>query len=295
MSKTEIKEALRNLAGAHAGLDTLYEGYIERISLQQKGKADLARAILSWVVYARRMLSVVELREALAVSRGSATTKLDEESLMRSSDIEKLCAGLVKIDKASGTVQLFHPTAATYLLEKQRDWLANAHARIASTCLTYISMHPFTPDHLPALSTTRAAAPTTATTDGVRPTYAFLKYAVAYWADHTRHDEERVAEQAVRFLLNPGTVRTVGQLGVWLPQSTGDAQTPPALTGVHVAASFGLDALLARLIAHNAPVDTPDNLGCTPLSYAAAAGLCSGCWRTRVSMCRLRTTPAPRP
>lgn len=53
-------------------------------------------------------------------------------------DMISICAGLVTINRQSGTVSLIHYTTQDYLERTRADWCPDSDATIATSCLTYI-------------------------------------------------------------------------------------------------------------------------------------------------------------
>lgn len=69
---------------------------MESIRSQQSSSSDLAFSIFSWLVKARRTLTVEELREAVAIEQDQY--ELDELDLINRATLIDVCAGLVIID-----------------------------------------------------------------------------------------------------------------------------------------------------------------------------------------------------
>jgi hypothetical protein len=76
---------------------------MERIERQPNTK-ELAKRVLSWIIYASRPLSVEELRHALAVS--PKMTEMDPCNLVFEWKLTSVCAGLVVIDKEHRVIRL---------------------------------------------------------------------------------------------------------------------------------------------------------------------------------------------
>jgi hypothetical protein len=84
-------------------IDQIYDEAMERIERQSNTK-ELAKLVLSWVIYASRPLSIEELRHALAVS--PKMTEMDCRDLVFEWKLISVCAGLVVIDKEQQVVRL---------------------------------------------------------------------------------------------------------------------------------------------------------------------------------------------
>jgi hypothetical protein len=87
------------------GLDETCEQATKRIENQGEGFRKLAKQVLSWVIHAKRPLSTVELRHALA-----GMVKLDEEFLPEVEFLSSICAGLVTVDKQSNIIHFVSNT-----------------------------------------------------------------------------------------------------------------------------------------------------------------------------------------
>ena len=97
--------------------------------------------ILSWIVYAKRPITVLELQHALAVEIG--TCALDRENIPTVDHMVKACAPLVTVDKESNIIRLVHYTTQEYFEQPQMSWFPNAQANITETCVTYLSFDTF--------------------------------------------------------------------------------------------------------------------------------------------------------
>jgi hypothetical protein len=132
-----VREALQNLP---KDLTLVYDEIMQRIDHQNDEDRQLAHSTLTWVANAKRLLSVNELREALAIETGD--TSLDSDNLLDIDIILSVCAGLVIVDNAR-TVRLIHYTAQHYLDSIQMDRFPAAQTEITSRCLTYLSFQVF--------------------------------------------------------------------------------------------------------------------------------------------------------
>jgi hypothetical protein len=68
-----------------------------RIEQQHKVDKELAHQVLSWIVYARRPLTVEELQYAVSVSPGM--TELDPKGIIYKGKLTSVCAGLVVVER----------------------------------------------------------------------------------------------------------------------------------------------------------------------------------------------------
>jgi|ERR1700722_8467906 len=100
-SEKEVLDALENLPD---DIDDIYNDAMVRIERQPPRDKELAKKILSWITYARRPLSVVELQHALSVS--FKMTEMDPRSLIFAWKLTSVCAGLVVIDEEQCIIRL---------------------------------------------------------------------------------------------------------------------------------------------------------------------------------------------
>jgi hypothetical protein len=78
---------------------------MDRIEVQKTGLRDLAKQVLLWITCAKRPLTTLELRHALAVE--IAQSELDIENLPEVEDMISVCAGLVTVDEESDVIRLY--------------------------------------------------------------------------------------------------------------------------------------------------------------------------------------------
>ncbi|KAK6496345.1 hypothetical protein TWF481_002370 [Arthrobotrys musiformis] len=103
------------------GLDEAYNNAVERIEGQLQGFRELGMNLLLWIVFARRPLTVEELRHDLAVKVGISF--FDTRNLHTVKDVVSSCAGLVTVDRDSNIIRLVHYTTQEYF---QRNYWRGA-------------------------------------------------------------------------------------------------------------------------------------------------------------------------
>jgi hypothetical protein len=108
---------------------------MERIEEQGLDQAELAKDTLAWITCAKELISVPQLREALAVRVG--VFELDEDDCSDIEDIISACAGIVTVDKGSGIIRLVHYTTQEYFERTRELWFPNADTMITDACTTY--------------------------------------------------------------------------------------------------------------------------------------------------------------
>ncbi|KAF7356057.1 ANK-REP-REGION domain-containing protein [Mycena venus] len=138
VAKTTVKSVRETLENLPKDLDAAYKNTMDRINQQQTGDKELALAALTWIANAKRVLTVAELREALAVKAGAE--KLDPDDRPDISIISDVCAGLIifdnQVEGMSSKVRLVH-----YSTQKYLDGIfPEAHTDITRTLLTYLAL-----------------------------------------------------------------------------------------------------------------------------------------------------------
>jgi hypothetical protein len=257
-----IKNALSKLSKGSEALDIAYQDAIQRIDDQPEGHRDVAKEVISWIVHAKRRLTTEELREALAIEPGSKI--LDEENFTEIEDMVNSCAGLVTIDDESHIIRLVHYTTEEYFQKRIGDWIPNAPGRISVACLTYLTLDTFT----------TGACGTDEEFKTRLASNVLFDYASRHWADHLISSGTDVNDLALQFLLEGPLVQSTAQaLFVSEYRYSGYSQSfPEKVTGLHLAAHFGLDELLVLLVGRFDALNSRDGYGRTPLSYATASG-----------------------
>jgi hypothetical protein len=77
---------LKNLATKPGAYDHAYEDAVGRIEGQLADQKKLAKQVLSWIIYARRALTTMELQHALGVEVDDSY--LDEDNIP---DVKDMC------------------------------------------------------------------------------------------------------------------------------------------------------------------------------------------------------------
>ncbi|TFK24510.1 ankyrin [Coprinopsis marcescibilis] len=134
-----VKDLRDVLDGLPKGLDDMYSMTMHRIGAQPH--AELARRVLLWLIYARRSLSMEELRYAVSVCED--TFKFDPERLVEPDALLSLCCGLIVFDQESQVVRLVHYTASDYLKPVLARWYQDPQSLIASICTACLFQNSF--------------------------------------------------------------------------------------------------------------------------------------------------------
>jgi Ankyrin repeats (3 copies) len=257
-----IKRTLQNLPRGEKGLDETYKQAMRRIEGQDEGYRELARQVLSWITYAKKPLTTAELRHALAVKDSEG--KLDEDFIPNVEILDSVCAGLVTIEKNSDIIQLVHYTTQEYF--KRTSSFPNAETDMTVTCVTYLSFDTFAAGFCPTEEEFEARLQ-------LNPLY---NYAARNWGHHARAASTEVEQLILDFLDSAAKVSASSQAMMapkrywsYLKYSQ---EVTRQMTGVHLAAYFGLEKVTTTLLKNGYDPDPKDSHGRTPLSWAAKDG-----------------------
>lgn len=102
-NRTAILKAIEELPD---GFEGTYRDAMNRIDQQTAPRRHMAYRVLSWISYAFRPLSLVELQYALAVGQDTSITEVNEDDLDDEVFLTSVCAGLVIVSGESRQVGL---------------------------------------------------------------------------------------------------------------------------------------------------------------------------------------------
>jgi len=291
-NRKAIRTALPNLPHA---LDGTYDEAMNRIHGQNKEDTELAQRVLSWLSFALRPLTVVEMKHAISVQPDQAS--IDEDDLIDEEILLSVCAGLVVIDQESKVIRLIHYTTQEYFERNRQKEFPEGQTSIARTCLRYISFEVFQSGYC--------------TTDEQMEErllkYPLLQYAAQNWGNHARGDVERILKlQILEFLAQKSKVSSMVQvmqipsyrykgysqyppkavLSLWVAVILNLVDTAMTLlagdidlnirtgeeTAFCVAASRGYEVMVQLLVNKGANIEATDKFGETALWKAASEG-----------------------
>ncbi|KAJ7266837.1 ankyrin repeat-containing domain protein [Mycena rebaudengoi] len=173
-----VREALKNLP---TDLEHTYNEAMDRIEAQSQDDRNIAKRVLIWIANSKKPLSVAELQEAIAIEPG--TKRLDRDSLLDSDIILSVCAGLVVINHADGSVRFIHHTTQDYMDYVQSSKFPLAQTEITRGCLTYLLYDDF------------LQLPVSFDETGVlNGKYALLAYSFCYCLVHATGQPERILQ-----------------------------------------------------------------------------------------------------
>ena len=177
-SQKAVREALKALKTGPSATTDAFENAMKRINDQPKETSLMAMRTLLLLTYARRPLTVDELRHALAVEADEQDEKFDPDNVPEMEDVLPSCAGLVVVQSRQGAaesstttsletrsfltfesgngpslssdgnisgyvdgaiVQLVHKSFQDYLSLTKSQWFPHAESIMAAICRAYIS------------------------------------------------------------------------------------------------------------------------------------------------------------
>ncbi|KAJ7591869.1 hypothetical protein C8J56DRAFT_1162465 [Mycena floridula] len=252
-----LREALMSLP---KDINKSYDETMSRIVDQGEEYSQLAHRVFLWLAFAKRALTLLELRHALAVSEGMDEMELD--ALIQDGEfVASVCGGLVVIDKAQygSFPRLVHYTTKEYFELKVTTLFPDAQLSLTMTCLTYLSFKTFDTTDL----------------EIEREKRILFEYTSNRWGDHALSCEDRLCsgreqDAVLRFLRSAHNVQqawlSLDIFTHWQYRGSWDMELAP-----HLLARLGLAKILEMLINTGASADTPDISGRTPLFHAVEA------------------------
>lgn len=247
----------------------LYEAYNDamiRINQQNPDCEKLAKRTISWISCAKRPLKTKELQVALAVKADDTQINLENYTPIES--MVNVCGGLVTVDEKSNIIRLVHHTTQEYLEQYLGDWVPDAQEDIATTCLRYLSLDAFDEGFCPSERSLRSKL-------DLNP---FYDYAARNWGHHVRVAPKVDDRQVLKFLRNEAKVRGAHQAmypsdywiyGAYSEENQDDSRK---VTGLHLAADFGLEKMARLLLEEKQNPHLWDIFDMSPLCYAVRSG-----------------------
>ncbi|KAH7176210.1 hypothetical protein EDB81DRAFT_33562, partial [Dactylonectria macrodidyma] len=261
-SPKAIRTALAKLPTGSEAYDHAYQSAMERIKGQSSDQRKLAQEVLTWITSAKRPLKTSELQHALAVEVGKS--KLDEENLSQIEDMVSVCAGLVTVDDESDIIRLVHYTTQEYFERTQTQWFPAAETDITKICVTYLSFSVFETGFCRTDAEFEERL-------GSNPLY---DYAAHNWGKHARK-VQKCDQGVIDFLQDVKKVEASSQAIMAVKRSWPSKYSqdvPKKVTGLHLAAYFGVHGAASSLLKPWQDMDLDDSYGRTPLSWAARNG-----------------------
>ncbi|CEJ93677.1 hypothetical protein VHEMI09251 [[Torrubiella] hemipterigena] len=283
-SEFALCTALKSLPKGQNALAQAYGLTIKRIRSQPEGWRSLAERVLTLLTCAKSQLTTLELQDALAVTEGDS--RLDKTKRELTNTIVLVCAGLVTVDAYSGIIRLVHETTREYFAshmhcirpqkavtntedpmklddEKNASATVEAHRTFAIICISYLSFSDFD----------SGFCQTDAAFEQRLRSNQLYKYAACNWGYHA-HEASTLCPNITWFLEDSPKVEASSQALMatdsW--RSNWSQLVPKRVTGIHLAAYFGLQESVRILLQDWQNIDVRDDWGRTSLLYAARNG-----------------------
>lgn len=243
-------------------LDEAFESSLQRINAQSQSHSALANRVMGWIVSAERKLQMPELAHGLATEEGFDV--IDEENLVSSKTILKVCGGLVVLQGSA--VSMVHITVHTWLRNRY-DGLY--HKDLAESCLTYLTMTSFS----------SGAAQSLNEMDKRLSTFPFFSYAAQCWRRHLTKAKDARVVKSIDQLLNDSGLRSAAFQGANYKNSfkcpvirEAVLETmPQGHSALHFASYWNLSEMAERLLLNGEEKNAMDTQSWTPLHWACFA------------------------
>jgi hypothetical protein len=238
-------------------LDSAYLQAMEQIQVQSPKHQELAMQALSWITCAKRRLTSSELQHAIAVELKES--QLDTENIVDIGLTVSVCAGLVIVDKESDIIRLVHYTTQEYFERNLTTWFPNAHTDITEKCVTYLSFPVFETGFSPLEHHLAERFESN----------IFYVYAAQNWGWHAGKSSIEGERLILDLLESTAKVSACSQAMIYDGYGS---LFETEMTGLHLAAYFGLWKSTLALLERSLDVNSKDYAGQTPLSWAAKNG-----------------------
>lgn len=238
---------------------------MKRICDQAASQKRLAGNTLLWITCAKRPLTPLELRTALAVEVGDR--ELDQENLPDLEDIISTCAGLVTVrsDGSGEVIEMAHYTMKEFFTRSWTVWFPLAHESIATTCLTYLSFDAFQGGM--CFNDTEFEARL-----GQYPLYS---YAARNWGHHAR--VQHVNNDLIFSFLTDTLKVNASVQALFALRGLSNIghycrRIPFQFTPFHLAIHFGLENTVRLTIENRDQVYVRDSMNRNSMAWVAVAG-----------------------
>ena len=263
-NQTNLKAVRTTMTVMPKGVFEFYDDVLRRIEDQPNDDKALAKKALAYIFCARRLLSLPELSQMLAVEAGD--TDLDSNASPEPEILLTVCAGLITIDEQGTTVRFNHSTVQEHLETHGDKFFHEPEVKFSQTCLTYLSFTVFNDG--PSTSEQKLQKRL--------QDYPLLEYASRFWGDHLIAIQlhENVAPLLTRFLDEQKKLASAVQI-LFLPQRQSENRYnlfPKQHTALHQLAYWGLDQTMSNLLHTISDIDHQDSYGTTALMLAAKNG-----------------------
>ena len=248
LQKTPPSETSATLSRQPKGLNGIYERMLLEID---DSKRQEVVEMLRWLVAAERPLRLSELKAGLVSRiRGTNTTSNIEERVGFAGSILKV------VDSTDPSVQFFHRTAKTFLLNLDSTSNPGLHEfemkepeinfEVAKRCFEYIQRGSLSDGPIDLLDQ-ELGSPSSVR----RRQYPLVEYAAKYWPSHARKASPEIGnifDAWPNFSIPQSRIRKTWLTTYWSWDSR-KSTLPRDFSMMDLAAFFGITPLLSKLIA----------------------------------------------
>jgi hypothetical protein len=247
-------------------LEELYAQSMRRLESFAQETGRLAKSCFAWLLLSKEDLEITQLRHALGV--GERPSDFDKDNLPAANEIVKVCGGLVTLSGGNSSIVFSHSTVRDYLLDRLHDWAPDAEETVARGCIDYLNLDAFR----------RGRCDTDETFESRLRDFPLYRYAARHWGHYLRDIPTSILSpnEILSFLMDTAKVDSASQ-AVLAPENAplqvGYSQdTPKRMTGLHLAAYFGLVVVIELLLAQGQKPISNDSEHRTPLWRATEKG-----------------------
>ncbi|KPM36024.1 hypothetical protein AK830_g10546 [Neonectria ditissima] len=264
LDMTTLAQMRKSLKKMPTTITEAFESSVKRIDAQPRARRDLAYRVIAWITQSQRRLKADELVHALAVEEDS--DEFDEDNIPDVQLTLRVCVGLVTKEATDGSIGMVHTTAYEFFRSRGPQ---DIRRDIAATCLTYLTLPPFTSG--PCMNLDEMALRIQQ-----RP---FMVYASKFWGDYidTAEVEGELAPLVDSLLNSPKLRLSSFQALHHRPEirekylaAESLATIPTGQKPLHIAAYWNLVGTTRRLLQDGQDVSARDSQQWTPLHWAGS-------------------------
>ncbi|CAM1508031.1 Fc.00g048790.m01.CDS01 [Cosmosporella sp. VM-42] len=264
LDMTTLAQMRKSMVKMPTTITEAFESSVKRIDAQSLARRELAYRVIAWITQSQRRLKVNELVHALAVEEDS--DEFDEDNIPDVKLILRVCVGLVTKEATDDSVGMVHTTAHEFFHARSP---ANARKDIASACLTYLTVTPFTLGPCKSLDEITERI-------NQRP---FMLYAAKFWGKYI--DTEEVEEE-LSFLINKllcshelrlssfQALHYYSEITERVLATESLATIPTGQDAIHLAAYWNLAHTTESLLRNGHDRSARDSQQWTPLHWACS-------------------------
>ncbi|GLB45329.1 hypothetical protein LshimejAT787_2100890 [Lyophyllum shimeji] len=255
-SQSNVGEIIDLLKDLPRSFPDIYSDALNRIA--HSNHCSQALRALSFLIYARRPLTVPELQHFLAVRTDH--TDFNTDYITDGDLLVAACAGLVVIDKKTDIIRLVHLTTQQYFDSIRTTKFPKGDLEMAHTCLAYLSFDTFR--NVASLE------------DQIRG-HILLDYVVNYWHAHIQDHQMPLQKPLLTLLKDESLLHAYSffknKYDLRYFRTWGRRWGVNGQSGLHVVAAAGLLSGAGWLLEAGSNANSRDSKGFTPLLYACQA------------------------